>query len=61
MDTVQLDRYKYWQSDGALTKESRERSDTQTIGVSSSRRIEKDKVILSLKEYTGKRSCPLAA
>lgn len=52
-DTVQLDRYKYWNSDSALTKESRQRSDTQTIGVSSSRRIEKDKVILSLQEYTG--------
>lgn len=47
-------RYKYWGTgDAGYTKESRERSDTQTIGVSSSRRIEKDKIILTLKEYTG--------
>jgi hypothetical protein len=46
-------RYKYWNTEGALTKETRERSDTQTIGVSSSRRIEKDKIILALREYTG--------
>lgn len=53
-DVVQLDRYKFWGTgDAGYTKEARERSDTQTIGVSSSRRIEKDKVILTLKEYTG--------
>jgi hypothetical protein len=52
-DTVQLDRYKFWAGENGLTKESRERSDTQTLGIASSRKIEKDKVILSLKEYTG--------
>lgn len=52
-DTVQLDRYNFWSGEAGYTKESRERSDTQTIGVSSSRKIDKNKVILSLKEYTG--------
>lgn len=53
-DNVQLDRYKFWGTgDAGYTKENRERSDTQTLGISSSRRIEKDKVILTLKEYTG--------
>lgn len=52
-DTVQLDKYKFWTGEGGLTKESRERTDTQTIGVSSSKKLEKDKIILQLKEYTG--------
>lgn len=52
-DTVQLDRYKYWSNDAGLTKESRRRTDTQTIGVSSSRSLEKDKIILNLAEHTG--------
>jgi hypothetical protein len=50
-------RYKFWGTgDAGYTKESRERSDTQTIGISDSRRIEKDKVILTLREYTGPSS-----
>lgn len=65
-DTIQLDRYKFWNEtqtdpDAGYTKENRERSDTQTIGVNNSRSIEKDKVILNLREYTGKKLCPLAA
>lgn len=52
-ETVQLDRYKFWEGETGFTKESRERSDTQTIGVNSSRKIAKDKVIITLKEYTG--------
>lgn len=47
-----MDRYKFWGNSG-LTKESRERSDTQVIGIVNSKRIEKDKVILRLAEYTG--------
>jgi hypothetical protein len=52
-DTVQLDRFKYWNNDNSLTKESRTRSDTQTIGIANSKKLEKDKIILSLTEYTG--------
>lgn len=52
-ETVVLDRYKYWEGESGFTKEARERSDTQTIGVSSSRKIAKDKVTLTLKEFTG--------
>ena len=52
-ESVQLDRYKYWEGESGFTKDARERSDTQTIGVSSSRKISKDKVTLVLKEYTG--------
>lgn len=52
-DTIQLDRYQYWTDSNSLTKEARERSDTETIGVANSRSINKDKVILNLREYTG--------
>lgn len=52
-ETVVLDRYKFWEGETGFTKESRERSDTQTIGVNSSRKIQKDKVTLTLKEYSG--------
>ena len=52
-DTIQLDRYHFWNNNNSLTKESRERADTQTIGVTNSKSITKDKVILHLKEYTG--------
>lgn len=53
-------RYKFW-NNNSLTKESRERADTQVIGTANSKRIEKDKVILRLAEYSGKYQCPIAA
>ena len=49
--TVQLDRYRFWGNPG--TKTSRERTQDQTIGTASSRSIVKDKVLVSLREYTG--------
>jgi hypothetical protein len=49
--TVQLDRYRFWGAPG--TKDSRERTADQTLGTASSRSIVKDKVLVSLKEYTG--------
>lgn len=49
--TVALDRYRYWGNPG--TKESRERTADQTLGTASSRNIVKDKVNVTLKEYTG--------
>jgi hypothetical protein len=49
--TVQLDRYSYWGNPG--TKESRERTPDQTIGTASGRNIVKQKVNVSLREYTG--------
>lgn len=45
-------RYRFW-NNNSLTKESRERADTQVIGTANSKRIEKDKVILRLAEYSG--------
>jgi hypothetical protein len=50
-ETVQLDRYNYFGNPG--TKESRERTADQTIGTGSSRSITKQKVLVTLKEYTG--------
>ncbi len=49
--TVQLDRYTYWGAPGS--KETRERTPDQTIGTGSSRNITKQKVNVTLKEYTG--------
>lgn len=49
--TVQLDRYSYWGAPGS--KESRERTQDQTIGTASSRNITKQKVLVTLREYTG--------
>ena len=49
--TVQLDRYSYFGQPGS--KESRERSPDQTIGTASSRNITKQKVNVTLREYTG--------
>jgi hypothetical protein len=49
--TVQLDRYSFFGSPG--TKESRERTADQTIGTASSRNITKQKVNVTLREYTG--------
>jgi len=49
--TVALDRYRYWGNPG--NKDSRERTADQTIGTASSRNIVKDKVHVTLKEYTG--------
>lgn len=50
-ETVQLDRYKFWANPG--TKESRRRTATQTIGTASSRSLTKEKVLVTLDEYTG--------
>jgi hypothetical protein len=49
--TVQLDRYRFFGNPG--TKDSRERTADQTLGTASSRNIVKDKVLVTLKEYTG--------
>lgn len=49
--TVQLDRYRFWGAPG--TKDSRERTADQTLGTASSRSIVKDKVLVTLREYTG--------
>ena len=49
--TVQLDRYRFWGNPG--TKANRERTQDQTIGTANSRSIVKDKVLVSLREYTG--------
>lgn len=49
--TVQLDRYAFWGNPG--TKESRERTADQTIGTASGRSITKQKVNVTLREYTG--------
>jgi hypothetical protein len=50
-ETVILDRYRYWGSPG--TKASRARTADQQIGTASSRGIVKDKVPVTLTEYTG--------
>ena len=49
--TIQLDRYSFWGNPG--TKESRERDPSQTIGTAAGRSIMKQKVNVSLREYTG--------
>ena len=49
--TVQLDRYRFFGNPGS--KESRERTAEQTIGTANSRNIVKDKVLVTLREYTG--------
>lgn len=47
-------RYNYWNTpDASFTKTSRQRGATQTLGINSSRNITKEKVILTLEEYTG--------
>ena len=43
--------YRFWGAPG--TKDSRERTADQTLGTASSRSIVKDKVLVTLKEYTG--------
>lgn len=55
--TVQLDRYRFWGSPG--TKESRERTDDQTLGTASSRNIVKDKVLVTLRELGNAIACAL--
>lgn len=50
-ETVILDRYRYWGSPG--TKASRARTADQQLGTASSRAIVKDKVPVTLTEYTG--------
>ncbi|WP_338442350.1 hypothetical protein VZG28_05095 [Synechococcus elongatus IITB4] len=43
--------YRFWGQPG--TKEARERTADQTLGTSSARSINKDKVLVTLREYTG--------
>lgn len=50
--SVQLDRYRYW-TDDSFTEDARRRSSGQTIGTAGSREIPKDKVTLTLDEFTG--------
>jgi hypothetical protein len=50
--SVQLDRYDYWEDD-SYTKESRRRNPLQTIGTANSRDILKNKIIVTIDEYTG--------
>lgn len=55
-ETVQLDRYQFWGDEASFTLEARERSDTQTIGTANSKDIPKDKIIVTLREFTGPAS-----
>ena len=50
-ETVALDRYRYWGNPG--TKSSRERTQDQLVGTANGRGIVKEKVFVSLREYTG--------
>lgn len=43
--------YRFWGAPG--TKDSRERTADQTLGTASSRSIVKDKVLVTLKEWSG--------
>lgn len=52
-ETVQLDRYGFWNDEESFTIEARERGELQTIGTLDSREIPKDKVIATLREFTG--------
>lgn len=53
-DNLQLDRYAYWSTpEASFNKASRQRGPTQVIGVNNSRGITKEKVILTLEEFTG--------
>lgn len=50
--SIQLDRYHFWDDD-SFTQESRRRAPTQTIGTAGSRDLPKDKIIVTIDEYTG--------
>lgn len=52
-ETVQMDRYDFWNEEASFTMEARERGETQTIGTLDSREIPKNKVIATLREFTG--------
>ena len=52
--TIQLDRYRFWGDPG--TKESRKRTANQSIGTANTKDIAKDKVLVTLDEYTGPAS-----
>lgn len=51
-NSVELNRYHFW-DDESFTESSRERNPTQVIGTGAGRTINKSKVTLELKEYTG--------
>lgn len=50
---AQMDRYNYFGDDGSLTLESRRRQPSQIIGTAGKREITKDKVMVTIDEYTG--------
>ncbi|MEM9482118.1 MAG: hypothetical protein AAGA83_00345 [Cyanobacteria bacterium P01_F01_bin.116] len=50
-ETVQLDRYSFWGNPG--TKDSRQREASETIGTAKSRALTKEKITVTLREYTG--------
>lgn len=52
-ETVQMDRYGYWNEEESFTIEARERGELETIGTLDSREIPKNKVIVTLREFTG--------
>jgi hypothetical protein len=57
-DTIQVDRFHFWADNdvdpnASLTKDARVRRDLQIVGTNNSRELSKDKVILTIKEYTG--------
>jgi len=51
--SVEFHRYSFFGDDTSYTEDAREREETQIIGTEGSRTIDKTKVILTLKEYTG--------
>lgn len=55
-------RYAFWSTpEAGFNKAARQRGANQVIGVNNSRNITKDKVTLTLEEYTGGSFAPLAA
>lgn len=50
---AQLDRYNYFGDDGSLTLEARRRQAGQILGTANQRQITKDKVMVTIDEYTG--------
>lgn len=50
--SVELHRYGFFE-DGSFSEDARERDELQLIGTDGSRSIDKTKVILELKEFTG--------
>ncbi len=53
--SVQLDRYPYWEDD-SFSEDARRRTPTQSIGTAGSRELNKEKITLTLDEFTGPSS-----